>query len=285
MQHTFTQLHFLICIFIFIGIECSTDLCAQSIADIIINCKKVNGNVASSTVNITEWAVDNTKIERTFVQNFDNKKRLVSIKEFNRNNEVLLERNYSYVKGNMIKQEIVFLGQPQRSFFYQYNKDGIPLRVMEINPKRELLTISKVFLDSLYRPILLKNYDLAKNLLYEQIAQYDVPNNRLLVQNLYPKKESSIYQYQMCSKNLYLETIPLGRFESHTIKVLKTTKEKNTTTIVKAVTDPDGKEDIHIQEIEFDQKDNWIKSNLYRLKKRKQKKILLQQIERNLVYR
>lgn len=270
-------------IFFFVGICYSSIANGQSIENIILDCTLVNGNVESATVNIKEWEVSETIIERSYTQVFDKKRRLISLSEF-ANENFFSKQDYHYIKNKLIKKDIYFLGKFQGSYFYQYDQE-IPLKIMTVNKAKELLSISRIYFDSLYRPLVLKKQDLSDELILRQIVQYDEPNNRFLVQTKRPEEKPYIYQYQMCSSDNYLETIPSGQFRSYIIKVLKITKENNMATIVKAVTAPDGKEDIHIQEIEFDQKDNWVKSNLYRLKKRKQKKILLQQIERTLVYR
>ena len=177
----------------------------------------------------------------------------------------------------------------EKILFYQY-QNGLPTQIMHISPDKELLSTSQIFSDSLQRPYLLKNFDVNQIPQFTQTIFYQENSNKFLLQQHYLehphlKGRKTTFEYYPCSEDIYLSTINKEQFEKVGTKILNLLVEKNKATVVKGVLNDQGKEEIFVQEIEFDEFDNWIQSNLYRLKKRKQKKILVQAIERNIVYR
>ena len=268
-------------IIIFLVSISTTEVDAQSLLSIINKCPHVKGAVTSTALNITNY--EDVTIKSSIERNFDRKGRLITHKRLDSRGEIIEKTDYFYSKNKLIKESYYLLDQLQYSLFYQYRKT-IPLRVIKVDTESQILQLGDILLDSLRRPIILDIYDLSRNKLNSQEAEYGEYGENVIIYYLDNKRKGYSYEYRLCESYVDLFSVNENQFKDESTKILNFTVKDKKATIVKAV-EKGIQEAIYIQEIDFDEEGNWVNSKHFRLKKRKEKKILVQEVNRLITYR
>ncbi len=272
-----------------IGIFFSFPIAAQNLIELINHCPKVKGKVLSTTEFMTQYGEGGFSKTTAFVYEFNEQHLLASFKRYNENSIEVQHFQYFYNDQNRLNKAKYYSWGAEKMLFFQY-ANGVPTQIMHTTSDKELISTSEIMTDSLERPVFLKNFDIKGQLLFTQSVKYDEDSERFWLEHHYInypflKGKKTSYEYYQCSEDIFLNTIKPEQFENIETKILNLTVDNNMATVVKAVNSPDDKgEQIYIQEIVFDEHQNWTNSNLYRLKKRRQKKVLVQEIERTIVY-
>jgi len=254
---------------------------AQSLLSIINKCPHIKGAVTSTELKITNYeeVTSRSSIERSF----DRKGRLITHKRLDSRDNVIEQTDYVYFKNKLIKESYYYYDQLKYSLFYQYRK-FIPLRIIKVDMESQILQMGDILLDSLRRPIILDIYDLSRNKLNSQEAEYGEKGENVIIYYLDNKRKGYSYEYRICESYVDLFSLNEKQFKDESTKILNFTVKDNKATIVKAV-EKGVQEAIYIQEIDFDAEGNWVNSKHFRLKKRKEKKILVQEVNRLITYR
>jgi len=268
-------------IIIFSVLILTSTVTAQSLLDVINKCPHVKGAVVSTQLKIINYEQETSK--SSIEQTFDKKGRLINHKQLNSKGNIIEKTEYLYIRNKLIKESYYLLDQLQYALFYQYRKT-IPLRIIKVNTDSEILQVGDILLDSLRRPLILDIYDLARNKLSSQEAEYNEDKENVIIYYLDNKRYGYSYEYKICESYIDLFSVNEKQFRNESTKILNFTVKDNKATIVKAV-EKGIQEAIYIQEIDFDDEGNWVNSKHFRLKKRKEKKILVQEINRLITYR
>ncbi|MFT5166774.1 MAG: hypothetical protein ACI8P3_002006 [Saprospiraceae bacterium] len=270
-------------IFILALLYCSVSLLtAQDLFPFIDACKTCNGKVKSIK---TIQKVDFNDYQSPLIYKIDEYNsydRLVKT-------EISIDRYlsktiyYGYKDSLLIYEHHLTPNEEEFFLVYQYYRKKIPGKIVKVNNKKQIIQYAELKYSEDFKPIYLHFYNLLGEVLEKRSVEYS-SNNQVVIRYFNPKNQQSILQrFELLCKYNQPEKLKKKDFKDLVTKPLNFEIEDKLLRVVKAVK-TENREEIQIEEVSYDDAGNWLSKKTFELKKNKNKRRLIKEIKREIVY-
>lgn len=281
LPKSFTKLGIL-CIVFFI-VYLPTGSFGQNLVDLIEDCYDFNGQVKSvvtkQKADITDYYSPNIKR----IDEFNQDQKIIKT-------EIFLDRrktkaiSFHYIDSLLIYEHHQQPGEEDYLLVYQYYKKQFPRKILKVTTDHKIINYASLQYSEDFVPVYMSIYNLLGDLLEKSSLEY-FGKNHLVIEVFSPEIEVPLYQkYERLCKFNSPDKLRKKDFKDVVTRPINIQKEDNVVRIIKAVEESERKERIEIEELAYDENGNWTSKNTYELKKKRTKKRLIGQIEREFTY-
>lgn len=262
----------------------TTNVQAQDLFAFIENCKFCNGKVKTLKIlerveNVATGYSTRKQIVHTYSQN----KQLTKTQLYF-DGRIQKTIQYYYKDSLLIYEEHKQPKEDDFFYVYQYYQKKVPGAVLKVDSKRRIKTVAKIEYTKDFRPVYLKIYDLLGNILERKTLEY-YGRNYVLISTFNPKtKSTNVIRHELLCKYNKPQSLKKRDFKDIITKPINLEFKDKTIQVVKAVQISKKKEKIHIEELTYDSKNNWLSKKTFELKNNKNKRRLLRKIDREIEY-
>lgn len=256
---------------------------AQNLIDLIEDCDDFNGQV-KSVVTLQKADILNyqsPKIKR--VDEFNQDQKIVKTEIFY-DRQKTKTISFHYIDSLLIYEHHKQPGEDDFLLVYQYYRKQFPRKILKVTPDHKIINYASLQYSEDFVPVYMTVYNLLGDLLEKSSLEY-FGKNHLVIEYFNPEREDPSYQkYERLCKFNSPDRLKKRDFKDVITRPINIQKEDNIVRIIKAVEGGEKKERIEIEELAYDENGNWTSKNTYELKKKKTKKRLIGQIEREITY-
>jgi hypothetical protein len=255
---------------------------AQDLLSFIDDCKTCTGKVKSiKTIQKADYYDYQSPYIYT-VDEYNIDKQLVKT-------EISIERNlsktiyYGYKDSLLIYEHHIIPGEDEFFLVYQYYKKKIPAKIVKVNNQKEILLYAELKYTTEYYPVDLKFYNLFGELLEKRSVEYSSANQVVIRYSKPQNEQSSLQRFELLCKYNRPEKLRKKDFKDLITRPINLVMKDKVLRIVKGVK-TESREEIQIEEITYDYVGNWLSKKTFELKKNKNKRKLIKEINREIVY-
>lgn len=255
---------------------------SQDFYDLIESCNRHTGQVKSITTKQKADFLDYQSPTIKRIDEYDQAQRIIK-------SEIYSDRrkaktiSYHYIDDLLIYEQHKQPEEDDYLLVYQYLQKKYPRKILKVTPDRKIINYARLEYSEDFIPVYMSFYNLLGDLLEKRTLEY-YGKNHMVIEYFYPELDFKQFQkYELLCKFNQPDQLNKRDFKDVITRPINIQKEDNTLRIIKAVEGED-RERIEIEEVSYDENGNWITKKTYELKKKKTKKKLIGEIEREIVY-
>jgi hypothetical protein len=255
---------------------------SQNLYDLVERCNSHTGNVKSI---ITKQKADFSDYQSPMIKRideYDEAQRIVR-SEIYSDRRIAKTIEYYYIDSLLIYEKHQQPNEEDYLLVYQYLKKQYPRKILKVTPERKIINYARLEYSEDFVPVYMSIYNLLGDLLEKRTLEY-YGKNHMVIQYFYPELEFTQYQkFERLCKFNSPDQLKKRDFKDLVTRPINIQKEDNVVRIIKAV-DKRKKERIEIEELAYDESGNWLTKKTFELKKKKTKRRLIGEIEREITY-
>lgn len=260
----------------------SHTLSSQNLLSFLESCKECKGQVKAI----------NTR-QKTDVRN-NQGSVIIKREEFDENGKIQKEEIkidgfisktiFYYYKDSLLIYELHKEPRKKDYFLvYQYYQKKIPKKIIKVKTDHTIIDYAELEYTKDLKPAVLTFFSVVGDLLEKRSVEY-LGNNHVVIRYFYPKIKDPYFQkYELFCKYNTPDKLKKNDFRDVVTRPINLERADNMLTVVKAVK-TQTREQIHIDELSYDEYGNWVSKKTFELKKNKSKRRLVEEITREIEY-